>query len=124
MQPLELYPTHNTCVRVSRNLILSLYIFHLQELTLFIELVIYFESKDLHTSVFLHGSRHFGSSNCLSIYPNESLSLQMNQLQSELRLARSLIAERDSEIQGVRNTNNQVDICYKFFLFSQPSVSS
>lgn len=32
----------------------------------------------------------------------------MNQLQSELRLARSLIAERDSEIQRVRITNNQV----------------
>ncbi|XP_057767174.1 protein FIP1-like isoform X1 [Salvia miltiorrhiza] len=36
-----------------------------------------------------------------------TLSAEMNQLQSELRLARSLIAERDSEIQGVRNTNNQ-----------------
>ncbi|KAL0374567.1 UNVERIFIED_CONTAM: protein FIP1 [Sesamum radiatum] len=34
-------------------------------------------------------------------------SIQMNQLQSELRLARSLIAEKDSEIQRVRNTNNQ-----------------
>lgn len=33
--------------------------------------------------------------------------LQVNQLQSELRLARSLIAERDSEIQQVRTTNNQ-----------------
>ncbi|KAM1479308.1 hypothetical protein ACFX2I_026608 [Malus domestica] len=31
----------------------------------------------------------------------------MNQLQSELRLARSLIAERDSEIQQVQTTNNQ-----------------
>ncbi|KAM3693702.1 hypothetical protein ACJW31_07G003600 [Castanea mollissima] len=30
-----------------------------------------------------------------------------DQLQSELRLARSLIAERDSEIQSVRATNNQ-----------------
>ncbi|KAL1547829.1 Cleavage polyadenylation factor subunit fip1 [Salvia divinorum] len=36
-----------------------------------------------------------------------TLSAEMNQLQSELRLARSLIAERDSEIQGVRHTNNQ-----------------
>ncbi|GFQ01199.1 hypothetical protein PHJA_002263800 [Phtheirospermum japonicum] len=36
-----------------------------------------------------------------------TLSAEMNQLQSELRLARSLIAERDSEIQGVRTTNNQ-----------------
>ncbi|KAL6580400.1 Cleavage polyadenylation factor subunit fip1 [Orobanche minor] len=36
-----------------------------------------------------------------------TLSAEMNQVQSELRLARSLIAERDSEIQGVRNTNNQ-----------------
>ncbi|XP_042050974.1 protein FIP1-like isoform X1 [Salvia splendens] len=36
-----------------------------------------------------------------------TLSAEMNQLQSELRLARSLIAERDSEVQGVRNTNNQ-----------------
>lgn len=33
---------------------------------------------------------------------------QMNQVQSELRLARSVIAERDSEIQHVRTTNNQV----------------
>ncbi|PON41305.1 hypothetical protein PanWU01x14_290620 [Parasponia andersonii] len=31
----------------------------------------------------------------------------MNQLQSELRLARSLLAERDTEIQRVRTTNNQ-----------------
>ncbi|KAM7513057.1 hypothetical protein LguiB_011932 [Lonicera macranthoides] len=36
-----------------------------------------------------------------------TLSAEMNQLQSELRLARSLIAERDSEIQHVRVTNNQ-----------------
>ncbi|XP_058206514.1 protein FIP1 isoform X1 [Rhododendron vialii] len=36
-----------------------------------------------------------------------TLSAEMNQLQSELRLARSLIAERDSEIQCVRTTNNQ-----------------
>ncbi|KAL2532696.1 FRIGIDA interacting protein 1 [Abeliophyllum distichum] len=36
-----------------------------------------------------------------------TLSAEMNQLQSELRLARSLIAERDSEIQGIRGTNNQ-----------------
>ncbi|KAK3040359.1 hypothetical protein RJ639_026764, partial [Escallonia herrerae] len=36
-----------------------------------------------------------------------TLSAEMNQLQSELGLARSLIAERDSEIQRVRTTNNQ-----------------
>ncbi|KAH1209509.1 Protein FIP1 [Glycine soja] len=36
-----------------------------------------------------------------------TLSAEMNQVQSELRLARSLIAERDSEIQHVRMTNNQ-----------------
>ncbi|XP_011014900.1 PREDICTED: uncharacterized protein LOC105118617 isoform X3 [Populus euphratica] len=36
-----------------------------------------------------------------------TLSAEMNQLQSELRLARSLIAERDSELQQVRTTNNQ-----------------
>ncbi|KAK6139689.1 hypothetical protein DH2020_026577 [Rehmannia glutinosa] len=36
-----------------------------------------------------------------------TLSAEMNQLQSELRLARSLIAEGDSEIQRVRTTNNQ-----------------
>ncbi|KAL5768516.1 hypothetical protein ACOSP7_015061 [Xanthoceras sorbifolium] len=36
-----------------------------------------------------------------------TLSAEMNQLQSELRLARSLIAERESEVQRVRNTNNQ-----------------
>ncbi|XP_051131546.1 protein FIP1 isoform X2 [Andrographis paniculata] len=36
-----------------------------------------------------------------------TLSAEMNQSQSELRLARSLIAERDSEMQRVRSTNNQ-----------------
>ncbi|GMH04148.1 hypothetical protein Nepgr_005987 [Nepenthes gracilis] len=36
-----------------------------------------------------------------------TLSAEMNQLQSELRLARSLIAEKESEIQRVRTTNNQ-----------------
>lgn len=36
-----------------------------------------------------------------------TLSAEMNQLQSELRLARSLIAERDTEIQRVRTTNDQ-----------------
>ncbi|XP_020235552.1 protein FIP1 isoform X2 [Cajanus cajan] len=36
-----------------------------------------------------------------------TLSAEMNQVQSELRLARSLIADRDSEIQHVRMTNNQ-----------------
>jgi hypothetical protein len=36
-----------------------------------------------------------------------TLTAEVNQLQSELRLARSLIAERDSEIQSVRTTNNQ-----------------
>ncbi|KAL8236477.1 hypothetical protein R6Q59_017558 [Mikania micrantha] len=36
-----------------------------------------------------------------------TLSAEMNQLQSELRLARSLVAEKETEIQGVRNTNNQ-----------------
>lgn len=47
----------------------------------------------------------------------------MNQLQSELRLARSLIAERDSEIQRVRNTNNQVDIGLLINLFSYPPIA-
>ncbi|KAJ6795467.1 Uncharacterized protein M6B38_224630 [Iris pallida] len=36
-----------------------------------------------------------------------ALSAEMNQVQSELRLARSLIAERDSEFQHIRITNNQ-----------------
>ncbi|CAD5318207.1 unnamed protein product [Arabidopsis thaliana] len=36
-----------------------------------------------------------------------TLSAEMNQLQSELRLARSLIAERDAEVQRVNSTNNQ-----------------
>lgn len=36
-----------------------------------------------------------------------TVSAEMNQIQSELSLARSLIAERDSEIQQVRTTNNQ-----------------
>ncbi|PHT52167.1 hypothetical protein CQW23_06629 [Capsicum baccatum] len=31
----------------------------------------------------------------------------MNQLQSELRLARSIIEEKDAEIQRIRNANNQ-----------------
>ncbi|XP_073010624.1 protein FIP1-like isoform X2 [Typha latifolia] len=36
-----------------------------------------------------------------------ALSAEMNQVHSELRLARSLIAERDSEIQSILVTNNQ-----------------
>ncbi|KAM7276348.1 hypothetical protein ACFE04_018214 [Oxalis oulophora] len=36
-----------------------------------------------------------------------TLSAEMKQLQTELSLARSLIAERDSEVQRVRATNNQ-----------------
>ncbi|KAI5674263.1 hypothetical protein M9H77_14627 [Catharanthus roseus] len=36
-----------------------------------------------------------------------TISAEMNQLQSELTLARSLIAERDSEIQRFHSTNNQ-----------------
>ncbi|KAL4329100.1 hypothetical protein AHAS_Ahas13G0266300 [Arachis hypogaea] len=36
-----------------------------------------------------------------------TLSAEMNQVQSELRLARSVLAERESEIQHVRTTNNQ-----------------
>uniref|UniRef100_A0A2P2KHD0 Protein FIP1 n=3 Tax=Rhizophora mucronata TaxID=61149 RepID=A0A2P2KHD0_RHIMU len=36
-----------------------------------------------------------------------TVTAEMNQLQSELRLARSVIAERDSEVQKVRATNNQ-----------------
>ncbi|KAK9131404.1 hypothetical protein Sjap_011891 [Stephania japonica] len=36
-----------------------------------------------------------------------ALSAEMNQVQSELRLARNLIAERDSEVQRIRTTNNQ-----------------
>lgn len=50
-----------------------------------------------------------------SIYSEKFPWLQMNQLQSELRLARSLLAERDSENQRVRSTNNQVDIHLYFF---------
>lgn len=34
--------------------------------------------------------------------------LQMNQVQSDLRVARSLIAERDAEIMRIRSINNQV----------------
>lgn len=34
--------------------------------------------------------------------------LQMNQVTSELRLARSVIAERDTEIQKLLTTNKQV----------------
>ncbi|RWR75194.1 hypothetical protein CKAN_00356600 [Cinnamomum micranthum f. kanehirae] len=36
-----------------------------------------------------------------------ALSAEMNQIQSELHLARKLIAERDSEVQRIRTTNNQ-----------------
>ncbi|KAJ8528025.1 hypothetical protein K7X08_015476 [Anisodus acutangulus] len=36
-----------------------------------------------------------------------TLKAEMNQLQSELRLARSIIEEKDAEIQRIRNTNNQ-----------------
>ncbi|KAK7304003.1 hypothetical protein RJT34_14974 [Clitoria ternatea] len=36
-----------------------------------------------------------------------TLSAEMNQVQSELRLARSVIAERETEIQQVRMTNSQ-----------------
>ncbi|OVA03801.1 hypothetical protein BVC80_1271g24 [Macleaya cordata] len=36
-----------------------------------------------------------------------ALSAEMNQVQSELRLARNLIAERDSEVQRIQTTNNQ-----------------
>lgn len=36
-----------------------------------------------------------------------ALSAEMNQVQSELRLARNLIAERDSEYQHIQTTNNQ-----------------
>ncbi|KFK26285.1 hypothetical protein AALP_AA8G228000 [Arabis alpina] len=36
-----------------------------------------------------------------------TLSAEVDQLHSELNLARSLISERDREIQHVRNTNNQ-----------------
>lgn len=35
----------------------------------------------------------------------------MNQLQSELRLARSIVEEKDAEIQRIRSANNQV--CFK-----------
>ncbi|KAI3772772.1 hypothetical protein L6452_03965 [Arctium lappa] len=36
-----------------------------------------------------------------------TLSAEMNQLQSELKLARSLVVEKENEIRGVRITNNQ-----------------
>ncbi|MBA0574344.1 hypothetical protein Goshw_029404 [Gossypium schwendimanii] len=36
-----------------------------------------------------------------------TVSAEMNQLQSELRLARSLIADTEAEVQCVRTTNNQ-----------------
>lgn len=44
----------------------------------------------------------------LTWYWDGLFMVQMNQLQTELRLARSLIAERESELQRVRTTNNQV----------------
>lgn len=36
------------------------------------------------------------------------LILQMNQVQSDLRVARSVIAERDAENMRIRSLNNQV----------------
>ncbi|XP_069148865.1 protein FIP1 isoform X2 [Solanum lycopersicum] len=36
-----------------------------------------------------------------------TLKAEMNQLQSELRLARSIVEEKDAEIQRIRNANNQ-----------------
>ncbi|PHU08218.1 hypothetical protein BC332_24707 [Capsicum chinense] len=36
-----------------------------------------------------------------------TLKAEMNQLQSELRLARAIIEEKDAEIQRIRNANNQ-----------------
>ncbi|KAG5569574.1 hypothetical protein H5410_059340, partial [Solanum commersonii] len=36
-----------------------------------------------------------------------TLKAEMNQLQSELRLARSIVEEKDAEIQRIRNVNNQ-----------------
>nr|XP_019704399.1 protein FIP1 isoform X2 [Elaeis guineensis]XP_019704400.1 protein FIP1 isoform X2 [Elaeis guineensis]XP_019704401.1 protein FIP1 isoform X2 [Elaeis guineensis] len=41
-----------------------------------------------------------------------ALSAEMNQVHLELRLARSLIAERDTEIQRIRVTNNEVLLQY------------
>ncbi|PHU08209.1 hypothetical protein BC332_24698 [Capsicum chinense] len=38
---------------------------------------------------------------------NDGSAPQMNQLQSELRLARSIIEEKDVEIQRILNANNQ-----------------
>ncbi|PHT73596.1 hypothetical protein T459_24381 [Capsicum annuum] len=38
-----------------------------------------------------------------------TLKAEMNQLQSELRLARSIIEEKDAEIQRIRNANNQLE---------------
>lgn len=48
--------------------------------------------------------------------------LQMNQMQSELILARSLIAEKDAEIQRVRSTNNQVCLMLCFPIYSSYSA--
>lgn len=51
----------------------------------------------------------------------KELIFQVNQLQSELRLARSLIAEKDSEIQRVHTTNNQARtsvLAHSFFSLS------
>lgn len=50
------------------------------------------------------------SASCFILLPLilNTCGFQMNQLQSELRLARSIIEEKDTEIQRIRNANNQV----------------
>jgi hypothetical protein len=39
---------------------------------------------------------------------NSALTVQMNQVHSELQHARGLIDEKDSELQRIRLSNNQV----------------
>jgi hypothetical protein len=49
---------------------------------------------------------------CHSTYINsiwhDEFFFQMNQVQADLRVARSVIAERDAEITRIRSVNNQV----------------
>lgn len=52
-----------------------------------------------------------------------ALSAEMNQVHLELRLARGLIAEKDSDIQHIRVNNNQVCYCSVRQVFSSVCIA-
>jgi hypothetical protein len=45
---------------------------------------------------------------CTIVFDMIKMIFQMNQVQSDLRVARSVIAERDADITRIRSINNQV----------------